>query len=286
MDVMKEEPDLDEETSQLSTLKEEPRVDIKYEDNYDPVSPAIFVSPEMKFLDAVKLEPDSDSEPDPLPDMKHDELAIPTTSPVVLKNEEVEEMLDFAADGVAMSEEHDSFVPRTESNIDVVEETEEREDGVGLTLDEEEEEQTESAFQNRRESRSKNGRKFGKRFDKEHNVDKVITFMQEKERDRKQPGELEYFFASVCESTKHLPRCFQLRVKQDVMKAILNAEMECLGTESSTFSTEFCHQAQPSPAASQSSSEARIATTGYNNQAQENASGLSDGCARSNDSSF
>lgn len=44
---MKEEPDLDEETSQLSTLKEEPRVDIKYEDNYDPVSPAIFVSPEM-----------------------------------------------------------------------------------------------------------------------------------------------------------------------------------------------------------------------------------------------
>ncbi|PNF43208.1 hypothetical protein B7P43_G15662 [Cryptotermes secundus] len=179
------------------------------------------------------------------------------------------------------------LTPRqTESNIDVVEETEEREDGVGLTLDEEEEEQTESAFQNRRESRSKNGRKFGKRFDKEHNVDKVITFMQEKERDRKQPGELEYFFASVCESTKHLPRCFQLRVKQDVMKAILNAEMECLGTESSTFSTEFCHQAQPSPAASQSSSEARIATTGYNNQAQENASGLSDGCARSNDSSF
>lgn len=43
----------------------------------------------QKFLDAVKLEPDSDSEPDPLPDMKHDELVIPTISPVVLKNEEV-----------------------------------------------------------------------------------------------------------------------------------------------------------------------------------------------------
>lgn len=47
MDVIKEEPNLDEGTSQLSALKEEPLVDIKYEDNYDPVSPALFVSPEM-----------------------------------------------------------------------------------------------------------------------------------------------------------------------------------------------------------------------------------------------
>jgi hypothetical protein len=47
MDVIKEEPDLDEGTSQLSALKEEPLVDIKYEDNYNSISPAIFVSPEM-----------------------------------------------------------------------------------------------------------------------------------------------------------------------------------------------------------------------------------------------
>jgi hypothetical protein len=47
MDIIKEEPDPDEGTSHLSALKEEPLVDIKYEDNYDPVSPAIFVSPEM-----------------------------------------------------------------------------------------------------------------------------------------------------------------------------------------------------------------------------------------------
>jgi hypothetical protein len=39
-------------------------------------------------LDAVKLEPDSDNEPDPLPDTKHDELVIPT-SPGVPMNEEV-----------------------------------------------------------------------------------------------------------------------------------------------------------------------------------------------------
>lgn len=50
----------------------------------------------QKFLDAVKLEPDSDSEPDPLPDMKHDELAIPT-SPVVLKNEEVVRHVSFSS---------------------------------------------------------------------------------------------------------------------------------------------------------------------------------------------
>jgi hypothetical protein len=48
----------------------------------------------------------------------------------------------------------------------------------------EKEEQTESEFQNRRESGSKNCRKFRKRFDKEHDVDKEITFMQEKKRDK------------------------------------------------------------------------------------------------------
>jgi predicted transglutaminase-like protease len=47
MDIIKEESDLGEGTSQLSTLKEETLVDIKYEDNYDPISSAIFVSPEM-----------------------------------------------------------------------------------------------------------------------------------------------------------------------------------------------------------------------------------------------
>jgi hypothetical protein len=72
------------------------------------------------------------------------------------------------------------------------------------------------------------------------------------------------------------------------MKAIFNAEMECLDAESSIFtpSTEFCRQAQTSPAASQSSFEAHVATMGYNNQAQENTSNLSNGSTGSNDSSF
>jgi hypothetical protein len=47
MDIIKEEPYQGEGTSQLSTMKEEPLIDIKYEDSYDPVSPSIFVSPEM-----------------------------------------------------------------------------------------------------------------------------------------------------------------------------------------------------------------------------------------------
>jgi hypothetical protein len=55
------------------------------------------------------------------------------------------------------------------------------------------------------ESESKNGTKFRKRFHKERDVDKEITFMQEKKRDKKQPGDREYFLASACESTKCLP---------------------------------------------------------------------------------
>jgi hypothetical protein len=47
MDIIKEDPDLGEGTSQLFAMKEEPLIDIKYEDNYDPISASIFVSPEM-----------------------------------------------------------------------------------------------------------------------------------------------------------------------------------------------------------------------------------------------
>jgi hypothetical protein len=43
MDIIKQEPDLDEGTSQVFTLKEEPLTVIKYEDHYDAISPAVFV---------------------------------------------------------------------------------------------------------------------------------------------------------------------------------------------------------------------------------------------------
>lgn len=45
---------------------------------------------------------------------------------------------------------------------------------------------------------------------------------------KKQPGELDFFFASACESTKRLPRRLQLRIKQEVMREIINAETEFL----------------------------------------------------------
>jgi hypothetical protein len=51
----------------------------------------------QKFLDAVKLEPNSDSELDPLPDIKHDELVVPTTSPVILKSKEVVCLISFSS---------------------------------------------------------------------------------------------------------------------------------------------------------------------------------------------
>jgi hypothetical protein len=47
MDVIKEEPNLEEGTTQAPPVKEEPLIDIKCEKYCDPVSPTIFVSPEM-----------------------------------------------------------------------------------------------------------------------------------------------------------------------------------------------------------------------------------------------
>jgi hypothetical protein len=43
----------------------------------------------QKFFDAIKLEPNSDTESDPILDIKHDELAFPVTSPAHLKSEEM-----------------------------------------------------------------------------------------------------------------------------------------------------------------------------------------------------
>jgi hypothetical protein len=43
----------------------------------------------QKVFDAIKLEPNLDTEADPILDMKHDELAFPITSPAHLKSEEM-----------------------------------------------------------------------------------------------------------------------------------------------------------------------------------------------------
>lgn len=138
------------------------------------------------------------------------------------------------------------FLPQNSIQY-LVEEVGECEDSLRLTMigeneDEEEEEQTESM--ERSENGASNSRrglhKLNKSIYKERDVDKVLKFMKQKQK-RNQPRELDYFFTSACESTKRLPRRLQLKVKQEVMKAILNAEMECLDSETSRHLLQVLH---------------------------------------------
>jgi len=80
------------------------------------------------------------------------------------------------------------------------------------------------------ERASKKYRKDFNKFQKgdKEGVDKILTFLKDKNKDKKQAGELDFFFASARESTKRLPRHLQLKVKAEVMKAFINAETECL----------------------------------------------------------
>lgn len=119
---------------------------------------------------------------------------------------------------------------------------------MGLTADAENDEcdeRRESSI--RRKASRKNADKSKRCVEKEHDVDKVITFLKEKKGDGKQRGELDYFFASACESTKLLPRRLQLRVKQQIMATILNAEMECLDSESSSITSPSPTPVIPGP---------------------------------------
>ena len=120
-------------------------------------------------------------------------------------------------------------------------------------------------------------------------VDKILTFLKEKNKDKKQPGELDFFFASACESTKRLPRHLQLKVKAEVMKAVINAETECLDHEQFRSPTPSINceitgcssRTTPSPAR-QTSTPSPVTpfypSTGQN-QAQENTSNTTYGNA-------
>ena len=83
------------------------------------------------------------------------------------------------------------------------------------------------------ERASKKCRKDFNKFQKgdKERVDKILTFLKDKNKDKKQAGELDFFFASACESTERLARHLQLKVKAEVMKAVINAETECLDHE-------------------------------------------------------
>ena len=125
---------------------------------------------------------------------------------------------------------------RTQSNVDVDDDTE-KEDSLipidGANQLGEEEEQTESELSINTERASKKCRKDYNKVQKgdKEGVDKILTFLKDKNKDKKQAGELDFFFASARESTKRLPRHLQLKVKAEVMKAVINAETEYLDHE-------------------------------------------------------
>ena len=125
---------------------------------------------------------------------------------------------------------------RTQSNVDVDDDTENEDSLIPIDGDnqhEEEEEQTGSELSINIERASKKRKKYFNKFQKgdKEGVDKILTFLKDKNKDKKQAAELDFFFASACESTERLARHLQLKVKAEVMKAVINAETECLDHE-------------------------------------------------------
>lgn len=53
-------------------------------------------------------------------------------------------------------------------------------------------------------------------------MDKNISFIQQK----KGMGDIDYLFTSVCGTTKHLTQHLQIKVQQQVIRVMLNAELE------------------------------------------------------------
>jgi len=128
------------------------------------------------------------------------------------------------------------FLHRTQSNVDVDDDTENEDSLIpidGANQLREEEEQTGSELSINIERASKKYRKDFNKFQKgdKERVDKILTFLKDKNMGKKQAGEHDFFFASACESTKRLPCHLQLKVKTEVMKAVINAETECLDHE-------------------------------------------------------
>ena len=187
------------------------------------------------------------------------------------------------------------FLHRTQSYIDVDDETENKHSLIpidGANELGEEEEQTGSELTINIERASKKCRKDFNKFQKgdKEGVDKILTFLKDKNMDKKQAGELDFFFASACEGTKRLPRHLRLKVKAEVMKAVIIAENECLdheqfrsptpsinceiaGCSSRTTPSPARQTSTPSPAYPQSSTPSPF-TPFYpstcQNQAQEN----------------
>jgi len=187
------------------------------------------------------------------------------------------------------------FLHRTQSNVDVDDDTENEDSLIpidGANQLGEEEEQAGSELSINIERASKKCRKDFNTFQKgdKEGVDKILTFLKDKNKDKKQAGEIDFFFASACESTKRLPCHLQLKVKAEVMKAVTNAETECLDHERFRSPTPSINceiagcssRTPPSPAYPQTSTPSPVTpfypSTGQN-QAQENTSNTTYGNA-------
>jgi len=128
------------------------------------------------------------------------------------------------------------FLHRNQSNVHVDDDTENEDSLIqidGASQLGEEEEQTGSELSINIERASKKCRKDFNKFQKgdKEGVDKILTFLKDKNKDKKQAGEFDFFFVSSCESTKRLPRHLKPKVKAEVMKAVINSETECLDHE-------------------------------------------------------
>jgi hypothetical protein len=98
----------------------------------------------------------------------------------------------------------DFFLHRTQSNVDIDNNTENEDSFKPIDGDNklEEEEQTGSELSNTERASKKRRKDFNKfqKGDKE-GVDKILTFLKDKHKDKKQAGELDFFFVSACGST-------------------------------------------------------------------------------------
>ena len=101
------------------------------------------------------------------------------------------------------------FLHRTQSNVDVDDDTDNEDSLIlidGANQLGKAEEQTGSELSLNIERASKKCRKDCNKFQKgdKEDVDKILTFLKDKNKKKKQPGELDFFFASACESTNFL----------------------------------------------------------------------------------
>nr|CAI5856873.1 unnamed protein product [Callosobruchus analis] len=145
-----------------------------------------------------------------------------------------EELMSFLASDTLPRSTQSNVLDPDDENTENVEPIESNDDTQGQHEEEEnalEDDQSNSALNSQGPRYNKSLKSNRTNVQKaDDGVQRAITFLSKKESNKNKNGELDYFFASACESTKNLPRYLQLRVKQQIMDAIIKAESEYLNT--------------------------------------------------------